>query len=45
MEQQFSVTLIVTPFKALLPFESINEILQCERELKMSTSFPVVSLY
>ena len=30
-EQQFSVTLIVIPFKAVLPFESLNEILQCDR--------------
>ena len=31
MEQQFSETLIVIPFKALLPFEYIQEILQCDR--------------
>ena len=31
MEQQFSETLIVIPFKAFLPFEYIHEILQCDR--------------
>ena len=43
IEQYFPVMLFIMLYKVVLPFESVNEILQCDHSMKVTEQyFPVV---